>query len=303
VSRFVVVEQVLDTSAFTKAFGQVNLSKIAVLPNPWYDGAVHARIALMRSRPRRESHSCWGRLFSFRGTTTEVMAAPWANTGSSLHRERGSAMKRKIVLVEVLLLLSLAANACLYSKEAERIEKEQKEWAVTLEAKRLERGITFSCVPPEKSYLHRELYSDTGYKEGWAYTIHINPSTSSFQLTHEAYAHRKIPEKCYEVFVWRAQESGEIDDEYRIVTTISLNQDITAGCEALGDSPATEETRTDVFEWWVISRPPYDKGGWTIDTCTCNANAHALTQADIDRFYATGACPPCVPGVMVCQEE
>jgi hypothetical protein len=183
-------------------------------------------------------------------------------------------------------------------------DREQAEWAVTLEYRRFERGITFHCAPPANSYVHRRLDLDEGYEESWDYTIHIDAGTNTFHLLHEAYANRRLEgDMCNDIFTWSAQESGEVDEEHQLNTTITLNQRNTLSCEADEVHPATEETREDVFQWWLISSQPFYDSGWKINTCTCNANAHQLTAEDVERFQSTGVCPPCIPGAMICTEE
>jgi len=220
------------------------------------------------------------------------------------------------------ILLTLALLACLPLSEREIQEEVEgaidmvqpyaeetsvAEWATasaaTVAARRLGSGLTFVCVAPENSYVHRRMDIDQAYEESWGYTIHINANDDTFQLYHEAYSNRRLEGGCNDIFVWSAQESGEVDEEHRLNTTVTLNQRMTLSCEADDVHPAMEETREDVFQWWLISSRPFYENGWKIGTCTCNANAHQLTSEDIEEFQRTGACPPCVPGAMACTEE
>ena len=220
-----------------------------------------------------------------------------------------------------VILLALPLVACIVQTEQdiqEEIENEIRlvgtveRWATidaeaataveaTVRARRLGGGVTFLCVAPENSYVHRRLGNDLAYEESWDYTIHINADNDTFQLDHEAYSNRRLEGGlCDDIFVWHAQQSGEVDEEHRLDTTITLNQRNTFRCDADEVHPASEETREDVFQWWLISSRPFYDNGWKISTCTCNADAHQLTPEDIEEFQRTGACPPCVPGAMLC---
>ena len=183
----------------------------------------------------------------------------------------------------------------------------QAQSSATTQAESLGSGLTFECGPPNNSYVHTRLDTDEGYEESWNYTIHVNGDNDTFNLSHEAGSKRALPEKCYEFWEWEARQSGQTDQDHRIVTRISLNERRISGCDelpSLPDLPAWEETREDVFEWWLISSSPFfDEGGWRFNTCTCNTNAHQLTPGDIEEFQRTGVCPPCVPGAMLCIEE
>jgi hypothetical protein len=170
-------------------------------------------------------------------------------------------------------------------------------------AERLVSRLTFECAPPDNSYVHTRLDTDEAYDESWRYTIYINAGTDTFNLSHEASSLRTLPEECYEIWDWEAQQSGQTDQDHRIVTMIELIERRSNGCEELPPLPAWDETREDVFEWWLISSPPFFDRRFQFNTCTCNANAHQLTQEDIEEFQRTGVCPPCVPGAMLCTEE
>ena len=173
----------------------------------------------------------------------------------------------------------------------------------------------FFCIPPDKSYLHKDLETDIYYDEGWEYTIQFNFDENRFTIAHDAATERHYPEKCYSIYRWHGEGDGSILEEHLFEGTMSLNLELTRGCEEVGDSPATEETVHEVYEWWIIGKivteniqEVDEKTGtgtskwiYALATCTCNSNAYQYSQEERDRFYQENICPPCVPGGMICE--
>jgi len=173
----------------------------------------------------------------------------------------------------------------------------------------------FTCLPPEKSYLHQKSVLDTYYEEGWDYQIEFNFDEKTFQINHTAGSERHYPEKCYSIYHWEGEGSGTLLDGNTFEGTMDLGLELTRGCEAVGDSPASEDTIKEIYQWWIIGKIVYwtevemqdeDTGktnfklGYKLLTCSCNSNAYQYSQEERDRFFQESICPPCVPGAMTC---
>jgi hypothetical protein len=172
----------------------------------------------------------------------------------------------------------------------------------------------FACDPSKRSYVHTKTDLDTYYEEGWGYTLQFNFDERTFEITHTAGSERHYPEKCYSIYRWQGLGGGEVLDTYSFKGELDLQLELTRGCEALGDSPASEEIIIENYEWWIIGKiipggelENLDKDGvatvrldYKLITCTCNFNAHQYTDAEFERFLKESICPPCIPGEMAC---
>jgi hypothetical protein len=173
----------------------------------------------------------------------------------------------------------------------------------------------FTCLPPDKSYLHQKSVLDTYYEEGWDYQIQFNFDEKTFQISHTAGAERHYPEKCASVYRWEGEGSGHLLSETTFEGTMDLGLQLTRGCEAVGDSHASEDTIKEIYQWWILGKIVYrtevemkdeDTGvtnfklGYKLLTCSCNSNAYQYSQEERDRFFQESVCPPCDPGAMSC---